>query len=201
MIIVQSMGDCKLDLIEIEKLRKWIEYAPKFYIEKVKSGELEERKLKDDLTIQKIKKLYSLIIKIDGELDLEQRLFRLKKTHSLREDREYKRLVSSIPKLDIYYYASIKLTDDERKKAYNFMKKCNERNSKEMMDFAQKYPNFFVGSYMIELLIHHPESNYIHSKKNVYINTQKSTKKLDESLKKVRRKELMSWNHANHKVK
>ena len=54
---------------------------------------------------------------------------------------------------------------------------------------------------MIELLIQHPESNYIHSKKNVYINTQKSTKKLDESLKKVRRKELMSWNHANHKVK
>ena len=32
MIIVQSMRECKLDLIEIEKLRKWIEYAPKIYI-------------------------------------------------------------------------------------------------------------------------------------------------------------------------
>ena len=29
MIIVQSMGECKIDLVEIENLRKWIEYTPK----------------------------------------------------------------------------------------------------------------------------------------------------------------------------
>ena len=56
MIIVQNMGECKIDLVEIENLRKWIEYTPKCYIEKLKSGNLEESKLKDDLTLYKIKK-------------------------------------------------------------------------------------------------------------------------------------------------
>ena len=70
MIIVQSMGECKIDLVEIENLRKWIEYTPKCYIEKLKSGNLEESKLKDDLTLYKIKKLYSLIKRIDGKIDL-----------------------------------------------------------------------------------------------------------------------------------
>lgn len=201
MIIVQSMGECKIDLVEFENLRKWIEYTPKCYIEKLKSGNLEESKLKDDLTLYKIKKLYSLIKRIDGKIDLENRKFHLKNPHSIQEDREYKKLVNSLPKFDIYYYAATKLTDDERNFAYNFMKKCNKTNSKKMMEFAQKYPNFFVSSYLVYLLIQHPESDYIHSKKNIYINAQKSAKRLDVRLKKVRRKEINAWNNANHKIK
>ena len=83
MIIVQSTRECNVDLVEIETLRKWIEYTPKCYIEKLKSGDLEEHRLKDDLILYKIKKLYSLIKKIDGELDLENRKFHLKNPHSL----------------------------------------------------------------------------------------------------------------------
>lgn len=81
------------------------------------------------------------------------------------------------------------------------MKKCNKKNSKKMMEFAQKYPSFFVSSYLIYLLISHPESDYIHSKKNIYMNAQKSTKKLNVRLKKVRRKEINDWNQADHKLK
>ena len=201
MIIVQSTGECNVDLVEIETLRKWIEYTPKCYIEKLKSVDLKEHRLKDDLILYKIKKLYSLIKRIDGELDLENRKFHLKNPHSIQENREYKKLVNSLPKFDIYYYASIKLIDDERNFAYNFMKKCNKKNSKKMMEVAQKYPSFFVSSYMIYLLIYHPESDYIHSKKNIYMNAQKSTKKLDVRLKKVRRKEINAWNQAKRKVK
>lgn len=89
----------------------------------------------------------------------------MKKPHSIQEDREYKKLVNNLPNFDIYYYATTKLTDDERKFAYNFMKKCNKTNSKKMMEFAQKYPNFFISSYLVCLLIQHPESDYIYSKK------------------------------------
>ena len=39
------------------------------------------------------------------------------------------------------------------------------------------------------------------AEKNIYINAQKSAKRLDVRLKKVRRKEINAWNNAKHKIK
>lgn len=200
MITVQSMGWPGLDLVEVESLKKWIEYKPKCYVEKLKSGELDEQKLEDDLTLLRIKKLYALIKKIDGKLNKKQRHFNLENPHSLEEDREYKKLVDSIPSLNISYYADLKLTDEEKQIAYDFMKQCNNENSREMMKYAENFSNFFIGSYMIELLRHHPESDYIHSTKNLGIMAESANKRIRKRMKEVRMQEQEAWEHARHRV-
>ena len=58
-----------------------------------------------------------------------------KVAHILEEDKEYQKLVDSIPNLNISYYANLKLTDEERQIAYDFMKQCNKENSNEMMKY------------------------------------------------------------------
>ncbi len=68
------------------------------------------------------------------------------------------------------------------------MKQCNKENSREMMKYAEKYPNFFIGSYMAELLRHHPESDYIHSSKNIGIMVEQANKRLEERMKRITRK-------------
>ena len=188
MITVQSIEWPGLDLVEVENLRKWIKYNPACYTERLKMGELEEQKLADDLTLLTINRLYALIKKIDGKVSKKQRHFSLNNPHSLEDDREYEKLVDSIPTLDVSHYASIKLTDEERKFAHDFMKQCNKENSREMMKYAEKYPNFFIGSYMAELLRHHPESDYIHSSKNIGIMVEQANKRLEERMKRITRK-------------
>lgn len=201
MITVQSRGWPGLDLTEIENLKKWIKYTPKCYVEKLKSGELDEQKVEDDLTtLCRIEKLYALIRKIDGRLSLKERHFNLKKPHSFEDEREYQNLVDSIPSLNISYYASLKLTDEEKQYAYDFMKQCNKENSREMMKYAQEYPNFYVSSYMIELLINHPESDYIHSTKNLGIKAKRANKRLIKRMEEIRIQEQESWEHARHRV-
>lgn len=200
MIIVQRGGWPGLDLIEVENLRRWIEYNPKCYVEKLKSGELDEQKLEDDLTLLRIKKLYVLIKKIDGKLNKKQRHYNLRNPHSLEEDKEYQKLVDSIPNLNISYYANLKLTDEERQIAYDFMKQCNKENSNEMMKYAENFSNFFIGSYMIELLRYHPESDYIHSTKNLDIMADSANKRIRKRMKEIRMQEQDSWEHARHRV-
>ena len=200
MITVQSMGWPGLDLVEVESLKKWIEYKPKCYVEKLKSGELDEQKLEDDLTLLRIKKLYALIKKIDGKLNKKQRHFNLENPHSLEEDREYKKLVDSIPSLNISYYADLKLTDEEKQIAYDFMKQCKKENSREMMKYAENFSNFLIGSYMIQLLRHHPESDYIHSTKNLGIMAESANKRIRKRMKEIRMQEQEAWEHARHRV-
>ena len=199
MITVQSIGWPGLDLMEVENLRKWIEYNPECYTERLKSGELEEQKLEDDLTLLRINKLYNLIKKIDGKVSKKQRHFNLNNPHSFEDDREYEKLVDSIPSLDVSHYASIKLTDEERQFAYDFMKQCNKENSREMMKYADNYPNFFVGSYMAELLRHHPESDYIHSTRNISISVENANKRIRKRMNEIRRRERESWDHSRYR--
>lgn len=199
-MITQSIEWPGLDLVEVENLRKWIKYNPACYTERLKMGELEEQKLADDLTLLTINRLYALIKKIDGKVSKKQRHFSLNNPHSLEDDREYEKLVDSIPTLDVSHYASIKLTDEERQFAYDFMKQCNKENSREMMKYAEKYPNFFVGSYMAELLRHHHESDYIHSSKNIGIMVEQANKRIRKSMNEIRRRERDSWEHSKHKV-
>lgn len=201
MITVQRMGWPGLDLVEVENLRKWISYMPKCYKDRLNSGEFEEQQLRDDLTLVQIKKLYALIRKIDGKLSLKQRHFNLEKPHSLEDEREYKRLIENIPTFNISYYASIKLTEDEKKLAYDFMRSCDKENSKEMMNYAENYQNFFVGSYMRELLIHHPESDYITSTKNIGISVHNANERLNKEMKKIKQREQASWQYANRRFR
>ena len=199
MIEFKSVDFPGLDMIEVENLRKWLEYNPKCYSEKLKSNKLDKQKLKEDeITLLRIKKLYFLISKIDEELNLTERHFNLKNPHSSEEEQEYQKLISSIPSLNISYYASIKLTDEERQFAYDFMKKCNKDNSAEMREYAENYPNFFVGSYMVELLIHHPESDYAYSTKNVGTTVKKSTRRLTKKMQQISRKEKENIEYARH---
>lgn len=200
MIIVKRCGWPGLDLIEVENLRRWIEYNPKCYVEKLKSGELDEQKLEDDLTLLRIKKLYGLIKKIDEELNKKQRHYNLRNPHSLEEEKEYQMLVDNIPNLNISYYANLKLTDEERQIAYDFMKQCNKENSNEMMKYAENFSNFFIGSYMIELLRYHPESDYIHSTKNLNTMAESTNKRIRKRMEKIRMQEQNAWEHARHRV-
>ena len=191
--MITILSSKRIDLVEVEKLRKWIEYNPNT----IQDNELEK---KDNNTLSRIKELYALIKKIDGNLNVKERIFYLKNPHSPEEEREYQKLVDSIPRLNVSYYASIKLTDKEKQFAYNFMKKCNKENSDELMEYAENYPNFFVSSYMVELLRHHPESNYNYSTKNISTTVKKGTKKLTKKLKEIKKREQETWKHARYRM-
>lgn len=58
MIDVCSRKWPRLNLIEVENLKKWIEFNPVCYIEKVQFGELAKQKYTDDLSLLRIKNLF-----------------------------------------------------------------------------------------------------------------------------------------------
>lgn len=68
------------------------------------------------------------------------------------------------------------------------------------MEYAENYPNFFVSSYMVELLIHHPESNYIYSTKNISTTVKNGTKKLTKKLKEIKKREQETWKRARYRI-
>lgn len=189
-----------IDLVEIEKLRKWCEYMPECFINNLACEKFNDRLVEDRLILHNINKLYLLIEEVTGKkIDCKNSIFNIGKT-TLEQRDKLDKIKSNIPRFNISKYAKLKLTEEEKLFCYSFVTRCSKQNSNEIADEIDSISNFFLKSYAKYLLIHAPESDYRISTNNIGKNVSEVSKKVEKAFKRIRSRETKSWAHARDKI-
>ena len=189
-----------IDLVEIENLKKWIEYMPECFVSNLAYKNFYDRFEEDRLILHSIDKLYSLIRKITGkEPDYANSRFDIGEV-TLKQRDTLNKLKSNIPSLDIPTYANLKLTEGEKAFCRSFVARCSKDNSEEVAALIDSIPNFFLKSYAKYLLIHDPESDYIHSISNIGKFASGANKQLEKRFKVTEREEQLSWSKIGKRI-
>ena len=184
-----------INLVEIENLRKWAEYMPKYFTDNLEDEKFNDRLVEDRMIIHRIKKLYSFIENITGvKPDLENDHFSIGKL-SFEQYEEFQKLIK-IPTINIGIYGDLKLSDEEKEFCYTFIDACNEDNSFVIESQVKNIDNFFLKAYTEYLLIHHPLSEYIGSEKNIQKSLATADKNLTKKFKEIDRKEAEAWRNS-----
>ena len=189
-----------IDLLDIENLRKWIEFMPECFTSNLNNAIFNDRLIEDRFILHNINNLYSFIEEITGNKpDVENRHFNIGQT-TLEQHNRFNKTKDSIPSFDIQKYAKIKLTPEEQSFCYSFVKRCTLENSDEIMNEIEAIPNFFLSSYAKYLLINLPESNYKFSTSNIGKQVSKASQRVVKSLKRISQKEAEAWLHSRDRI-
>ena len=164
MLKIREIYPLGINLAKIDFLREWLEYQPEHYMKRVNSGELLAEHLEELETLRKINAFFDLLRQIEGDINPKETNFNFTNCYTREQRSSINYLRKEIARaFKFVKYAELKLTEEEKEHAYNFMKNCTEDNSDEMMNLARTNENRFMGSYMVYLLCHHNESHYKYS--------------------------------------
>ena len=175
-----------INLMEIETLRRWIEYMPKCFTDNLENTDYIDRLEKDKFIAWNIKKLYLLIKEITGkDPDYENKCFNMGNLTLEQYDR-FQEIKNNIPiNFDFDTYAKLKLTKEQQLFCHNFVNNYLMINSTENNNIDD-ISDYFLKSYIKYLLMFSR------------IELKKITESINNAVRKLERRSKITEEEEKH---